>query len=162
MAFTAQYVERCRGNDNWLGDRFHTRLVLSLSTHYIAKITMPQSKDRYPLPGSDESLALLLLSNQSLYPGSDCEAMMLQEALATTTDTESLTETKPSSRRIIGLEIVASLLLIGIGLLVQLSHKTDIVTPTLELETAENVDQIQTTKNLGALNQGKVKEINVD
>ena len=100
---------------------------------------MPQSKDSYPLPGSDESLALLLHSNQSLYPGFDCEATMLQEALASTT--EPLTETKPSSRRIIGLEILVSLLLLGIGLLVQLSTKPNVATPILELQTAENADQ---------------------
>lgn len=99
---------------------------------------MPQPKDHYSLPGSDHSLSLFLHSNQSLYPNSDCEVIMLQEALATTT--EPLAETKPSSRRIIRVEILASLLLILIGLLAQLSSKTNVATPTLELKTAENTD----------------------
>ena len=137
MEFPAQYVEWCSGNDHWLGARFDSGL--GLSRYLKTKMTMPQSHYLYPHHGSDESLAILLLSNQSLYPSSDCEATMLQEALATIT--EPFPETQPSSRRIIGLEILASILLIGVGVFVQLSHKTNLITPTLKLETVENVYQ---------------------
>ena len=104
-------------------------------------MTIPQSQDFHPRSDSDESLACLLFSNQSLYPGANCEVTMLQEALATTT--EAFPETKPSSRRMIGLQIVASLLasllLIGMGLLGQLSYKTDLVSPPLALDNEENM-----------------------
>lgn len=100
---------------------------------------MTQSK-YFPSPyGSDASLAFLLLSNQSLYPGSDCEATMLQEALAVTNDPPA--EKKPNYVLTIGLEALVTLLLIGMGLLVQFSNKTDIAITSLELQEAENIHQ---------------------
>lgn len=84
---------------------------------------MTQPQDRYSPPGSDQSLALWLLSNQS-YSNLTIETMMIQEALATT---ESRSETKLNSSRIICLEIVVSLLFLIVGLLVQWSNKAKLV-----------------------------------
>ena len=103
---------------------------------------MPQSKDFPPPRDSDESLAKWWLSNQSRYPGADCEATMLQEALATTTEAQA--ETQPSSRRRLGLKIVmsivASLLLLGAGLWGQWDSQTDLGSPPLAREKEENLD----------------------
>ena len=99
---------------------------------------MPQSKDFHHLPGSDESLAFFL-SNQSLYPGSDCETTMLQEALAVTNEPPA--EKKPKYLLTIGLELLMSLLLVGIGFLFQLSIKTNMAIPSSEVQKAENIDQ---------------------
>jgi len=103
---------------------------------------MPQSKDFPPPPGSDESLARWLRSNQSRYPGADCEATVLQEALATTTEAQA--ETQPSSGRRLGLKIVmsivASLLLLGAGLWGQLGSQTELGSPPLARETEEHLD----------------------
>lgn len=98
---------------------------------------MPRSKYFYP-PGSDESLACLLYSNQSLYPGSDCEVTMLQEALAVTHSPPA--EKKPNYFFTIGLEILVSLLLIGIGLLVQSNNQPNVATPNSTIEKAENIN----------------------
>ncbi len=99
---------------------------------------MPQSQYSHPLPGSDESLAFLFLSNQSLYPGSDCEATMLQEALAVTNNSPA--EKKTNYFLTMGLEILASLLLIGMGLLVQFSNKSDIAITSIEVQETENIN----------------------
>ena len=81
-------------------------------------------------------------SNQSRYPGADCEATVLLEALATTTEAQA--ETQPSSRRRLGLKIVvsivASLLLLGAGLWGQLGSQTDLGSPPLAREKKENLD----------------------
>lgn len=100
---------------------------------------MPQSKYAHFSPGSDEYLAYLLFSNQSVYPGAHCEATMLQEALAVTNNPPA--EKKPNYVLTIGLEALVSLLLIGMGLLVQFSNKTDIAITSLEIQEAENIHQ---------------------
>ena len=100
---------------------------------------MTQSKYVSSPPGSDESLAFVLLSNQSLYPGSDCEATMLQEALAVTYNPPA--EKKPNYVLTFGLEILVSLLLMGMGLLAQLNNKTDIAITSLEVQEGENIHQ---------------------
>lgn len=87
---------------------------------------MSQPQDHYSPPGSDQSLALWLLSNQS-YSNLTIETIMIQEALATTTESQSETKLKLHSRRIICLEILVSLLFLIVGLLVQWSHKAKLV-----------------------------------
>lgn len=99
---------------------------------------MIPSKDFHPHPSSDELLAFYFLSNQSLYPGSDCEATMLQEALAVTNNPPA--EKKGNHLLSLGLEILASLLLIGIGLLFQLGNQAEIAVPSVEVQKAENID----------------------
>ena len=99
---------------------------------------MSQSKYFHSCPGSDESLAFLLYSNQSLYPGSACEATMLQEALAVNDNPPA--EKKPNYFLSIGLEILVSLLLVGLGLLIQLNNKPELATPNLTVEKAENIN----------------------
>ena len=94
---------------------------------------MPQSKYAHFSPGSDEYLAYLLFSNQSVYPGAHCEATMLQEALAVTNSPPA--EKKSNFFLTIGLEILLSLLLIGVGLLFQLGNKTDVAIPNSTEDT---------------------------
>ena len=103
-------------------------------------MTMPQSKYVHFSSGSDESLAFLLFSNQSVYPGANCEATMLQEALAVTNSPPA--EKKPNYFLTIGLEILLSFLLIGVGLLFQLGSKTDVAIPN---STEEKIDNTHNT-----------------
>ena len=90
---------------------------------------MPNSKEHYTYPGSDESLYRLIHSSLWSCQGSNLETTMLTEALTTTTQPRA--EKKPNSGLIIQLEIVVSLILIGVAVLVGVDLQADVVdTPT--------------------------------
>ncbi len=90
---------------------------------------MPHSKYRPTPPGSDESLYRMMNLSLGSCQGYNWEAMMLQEALATTTQPRE--EKKPNSGQIILFEIVMSLIFIGVAWLVGNNPQTSVVdTPT--------------------------------
>jgi hypothetical protein len=91
---------------------------------------MPYSKDSYTPPGSDESLYRMMNSSLWMCRGSNVEAIMLTEAMANIT--QPLPAKKSNLAKIIRWEIVASLVLIGLALFVQLTNHSNVVETTVE------------------------------
>ena len=90
---------------------------------------MPQSKYSYTPPGSDESVERMMNSSLGNCHVYSWEAMMLTEALATTTQPRE--EKKANSGQIIRLGTVVSEILIGLVCLVGVESQSDVVdTPT--------------------------------
>ena len=89
---------------------------------------MPRSKYSYTPPGSDESLYRMMNSSLGNCHVYSWEAMMLTEALATTTQPRE--EKKANSGKIIRLWAVVSLVLIGLAWLVGEPQSDVVNTPT--------------------------------
>ena len=95
---------------------------------------MSPSQSYHTNPGSDEFLYRLL--NSSSLWGNNQEAMMLQEALATTT--KPLEKEKSNSNRIIiRLEILASLIFFAVVFITQLVNNSNVVSDPVEPKLVE-------------------------
>jgi hypothetical protein len=102
---------------------------------------MPHLKDSYTPPGSDESLYRLMNSSLLMCQVFNSEAIMLTEAEATIT--QPLPVKKTNLGKIICLEIVASLILIGLALSVQLTNNSNVVKGTVELHNTSQHQEKQ-------------------
>ena len=101
---------------------------------------MSHSKYNHTSSDSDESLNRMKLSLGSCQ-GYNWDAIMLQEALATTTQPRE--KQKSRSDKIIGLGTVLSWILLGLVLLVGFSTQADIVdTPTDTHHAAQHQDRL--------------------
>ena len=92
---------------------------------------MPHSQDSYTPPGSDETLYRMI--NPSLWNcrGKNWETTILTEALASTTQARE--EKKSNFGQIIQLEILLSLLLIGVAVLVGINPQTNRVETSIDI-----------------------------
>ena len=92
---------------------------------------VPHSKDSYTPPGSDEALDQMINSSLWNCQGCNLSAMMLTEALATTTELGE--EKKSNGDLTIQLEILVSLILIVVALFVGINLQTERVETPVDI-----------------------------